>query len=102
MEPQRGITLTIDDEVVTDQAIVIHNGDRATAWAWNPDTVERIDDRVVVDEKDRPIPREPGNEIVASLLQVTEDGNKLTGLDSRTGQKSTWLIAAGKGCRGCG
>lgn len=49
------------------------------------------------------VPREPGNEIVAELLDVTEEpGGRLVGTDKVTGLPSTWVVEeSSKPCRGC-
>lgn len=93
LEPQRGVTLTIDDEVISDEAVVYANGSRATAYVWSPEAGE--------------------NEVVAVLVEADLDSDgKLVGRifqpDEETGEpgpddgnQSIWVITPGRGCKHC-
>ena len=90
MRPARGVTLVIDDEVISDEASVMMNGTEAVAWVYNPDIDE---------ETDAPI----GMEMVGKLIKATENRNppRITGTDPRTGEEQTWQIRPGRGCQDC-
>ncbi len=100
MDPQYGAVLTIDGELISDEAIVHKNGSYAVAYVWSDDELETF-----YDEFGQPhqVPREPGNEVVAELESVTEEkGGKLMGVDRKTGKPSTWLVRdSDRRCRGC-
>lgn len=100
--PQYGVVLTVDGEVVTDEGIVIANGDGASAYAWSPETTQGF-----VDEDGKPYTRArtPGNEMIGSLSKVdieqVDSGFRLTGTND-DGDQSTWLVEpSGRPCKGC-
>ena len=90
MKPAHGVTLVIDDEVISDEAHVIVNGSEAVAWVHNPDEDP---------ETGAPV----GMETVGKLVKATEQRNppRITGTDPITGQEQTWQIRQGRGCRDC-
>lgn len=89
MKPARGVTLVIDDEVISDEATVVINGTEAVAWVFNPDE----------DEDGVPV----GMEAVGKLVKATENRNpaRITGTDPLTGEEQVWQIRPGRGCRDC-
>jgi hypothetical protein len=101
LDPQYGANLMIDNKKVSDRAIVHKNGTKAVAYVWSDapfeDCVDGQTGAIVQ------IPRAPGNEVVAELIQVSEEqGGKLVGIDKVTGEPSTWVISdSPKRCRGC-
>lgn len=90
MRPARGVTLVIDDEVISDEATVVMNGNDAVAWVDNPDNDP---------ETGSPI----GMESVGRLIKATEQRNpaRITGIDPVTGAEQTWQIRQGRGCKDC-
>jgi hypothetical protein len=100
MDPGYGVNLTVDGKKISDQAIVQKNGSKAVAYVWSDEDVETIFDENGVG---RVVPRTPGNEVVAEMVQVTEEqGGRLVGLDRTTGVPQTWVVSdSDKRCRGC-
>jgi hypothetical protein len=92
--------LTIDSEVVSDEAIVHKNGSAAIAYVWSDEEFETFFDEFGAAHQ---MPREPGNAVVAELTSVTEEkGGKLMGIDKKTGKPSTWIVQdSDRRCRGC-
>jgi len=100
IDPGYGVNLTVDGKRISDQAIVQKNGSKAVAYVWSDEEVETVFDENGVG---RIVPRTPGNEVVAEMVQVTEEqGGRLVGLDRMTGVPQTWVISdSDKRCRGC-
>jgi hypothetical protein len=100
MDPQYGAVLTIDGKKVSDRAIVHKNGTKAVAYVWDDSPFQTFYDESGAEVK---FPREPGNEVVAELVQVTEEkGGRLVGIDKETLEPSTWVVAdSDKKCKGC-
>ena len=90
MRPAHGVTLSIDDEIISDEAHVIMNGGDATAFVFNPDEDPETGDAV-------------GFEQIGRLVKAQEQRNppRITGTDVRTGEEQVWKIAPGRGCRDC-
>ena len=83
------MTLTIDGEVISDDTVVILNGDEAVATVWNPN-------------EDPDFGGEIGSERIARLVKAKEaEPQTIVGLDADTGEQSTWVVSKGRGCRGC-
>jgi hypothetical protein len=100
LDPQYGCILTINNELISDEAIVTKNGAYAIAYVWSDEEFETFHDEF---GQAHQVPREPGNEVVAELESVTEEkGGKLMGVDKKTGQPTTWLVQEStRRCRGC-
>lgn len=100
MDPGYGVNLVVDGHKVSDRAIVQKNGSKAVAYVWSDDDTETIFDENGVGHE---VKRIPGNEVVAEMVQVTEEqGGRLVGLQRQTGQPQTWVISdSDKRCRGC-
>lgn len=102
MDPMYGAVLTIDGKKQpgTDYK-VFKNGSKAIAWFLDmSDEEEVLDGMTGAVVK---VPREPGYEVLAEMIQVTEEkGGKLVGLDKTTLEPSVWIVGeTEKRCRGC-
>ena len=99
MDPQYGAKLTIDGEVISDEAIVIRNGSGATAYVWSDEPTETF---YREDGTPYEVKRDPGNEVVGRIVQVNDEKpGVLIGVNAE-GQPTTWEIEqSDRPCRGC-